>query len=108
MSDIHIVRPHPLTLAEAKKAVQEAAGDLAAEYDLESEWNGNTLHFSRSGVTGTIEVSAAEIELDVTLGFLLRAFRASFEDRIEAHLSQHLAEHSRLAKAAKSKATPKA
>ncbi|MEG0822152.1 MAG: polyhydroxyalkanoic acid system family protein [Burkholderiaceae bacterium] len=108
MSDIHIVRSHHLSLSEAKKAVQEAAGDLAAEYDLESEWKGNTLHFSRSGVDGTMTVSAGEVELDVTLGFLLRAFSASFESHIERHLSQHLSEHAKLAKAAKKTSTPKA
>lgn len=97
MSDIHITRSHHLSLAQAKAAVQEAADDLAAEYDLQSHWKGNTLHFERSGVEGSMKVSASAIELDVKLGFLLRAFRSSFEGHIERHLDQHLGEHAKLA-----------
>ena len=107
MSDIHIVRRHHLTLAEAKQVVQEAADDLAAEYELESEWQGNTLHFSRSGVDGTMTVKASEIELEVKLGFLLRAFRGNFESHIERHLGQRLDEHKAMAKVAR-KTTKKA
>jgi len=92
MSDIHILRAHHMTLAAAKKAVQQVADDLAQEHDLESEWKGNTLHFSRSGVDGTIRVAASEIEIDVRLGFLLRAFRSSFERHIVTHLDEHLRE----------------
>lgn len=101
MSDIHIVRSHHLSVADAKKAVQEAADDLAAEYDLESHWKGSTLHFERSGVEGTMKVSASEIELDVKLGFLLRAFRASFQGHVERHLDEHLGAHAKVAKAGK-------
>jgi putative polyhydroxyalkanoate system protein len=91
MSDIHFVRPHSLTIAEAKKKVQQAADRLADEYDLESEWEGNTLHFTRSGVDGHIAVTAKEVTLDVKLGFLLRAFKTSFEMHIERNLDEALA-----------------
>lgn len=100
MSDIHIIRSHHLSLAHAKKAVQEAADDLAAEYDLESHWQGNTLHFERSGLQGSMKVSAAAIELDVKLGFLLRAFSGKFEGHIRRHLDEHLGEEARAEKTA--------
>lgn len=106
MSDIHIIRNHQLSLAHAKKAVQEAADDLAAEYDLESHWKGNTLHFERSGVAGSMKVGAAEIELDVKLGFLLRAFRGKFEGHIRRHLDEHLGDEARAEKAAAKTAKP--
>jgi putative polyhydroxyalkanoate system protein len=104
MSDIHFVRQHTLSLAEAKKKVQQAADRLGEEYDLESEWQGNTLHFTRSGVDGQIAVTAKDVTLDVKLGFLLRAFKTTFEMHIERNLDDALAgKAGKPAKAAKTR-----
>lgn len=91
MSDIKYRRAHSLTLAQAKKVAQKTADDLAREYDLVSEWEGDTLHFRRSGVDGRLAVTPSEIRLDVHLGFLLRPFKAKFEQHIERHLEELLA-----------------
>lgn len=90
MADIKVVRKHRLTIAQAKKIAQKTADDLASEYDLESEWHGDTLRFSRSGVHGSMAVSAAEIRLDIKLGLLLGAFKARIEHHIEDKLDQLL------------------
>jgi putative polyhydroxyalkanoate system protein len=90
MSDIKFTRRHGLTLAQAKKIAQKAADDLAAAYDLASEWEGDTLHFHRAGVEGRMHVTDSHIDLDVKLGFLLRPFKASFEQHIERHLDELL------------------
>jgi putative polyhydroxyalkanoate system protein len=109
MSDIHFVRQHSSTIAEAKKKVQQVANRLAEEYDLESEWEGNTLHFTRSGVDGHIAVTAKEVTLDVKLGFLLRAFKATFEHHIARNLDEAMAGKSvKDGKAAKSAGAAKA
>ncbi|MFN7571400.1 MAG: polyhydroxyalkanoic acid system family protein [Betaproteobacteria bacterium] len=92
MSDIHYVRRHNLPLAKAKKIAQKTADDMAEEYDLVSEWDGDTLHFRRSGVEGTMHVATQQIALDVKLGFLLRAFKGAFERHIERHLDELLLE----------------
>jgi putative polyhydroxyalkanoate system protein len=91
MSEINYVRPHALTVAQAKKVAQKTADDLAAEYSLASEWEGDTLHFRRAGVDGHMKVTAAEIRLHVQLGFLLRPFKSKFEQHIERHLDELLA-----------------
>lgn len=92
MSDIKYVRRHSLPLKEAKKVAQKTADDLAEEYDLKSEWSGDTLRFHRSGVEGHMHVTASEIDLNVRLGFLLKPFKAKFEQHIERHLDELLAE----------------
>src|SRR5262249_46316536 len=61
MADIKVVRKHHLTVAQAKKIAQKTADDLASEYDLESEWQGDTLRFTRSGVNGSMAVTGSEI-----------------------------------------------
>jgi putative polyhydroxyalkanoate system protein len=90
MSDIKMIKFHSLPIAAAKALVQKAADDLAGEYELASEWHGNTLRFHRSGVEGEMQVTAAEIRLDVTLGWLLRPFRARFVETIEHNFDRLL------------------
>ena len=92
MSDINLVRSHSLSIAKAKALVQRAADGLATEYDLESEWHGNTLRFQRSGVDGQMLVTDSKIELNVTLGLLMKPFKGKFVDRIERDLDKLLAE----------------
>jgi putative polyhydroxyalkanoate system protein len=92
MPDIELVKPHSLTIAKAKAMVQKAADAIAAEYDLTSEWHGNTLHFHRSGVDGQMHVTDSEIRLHVTLGFLLKAFKRTLVDHIERNFDKLMAE----------------
>jgi len=91
MADIKMIKYHALPIARARQLVQKAADDLGEEYDLTSEWHGDTLRFHRSGVEGQMKVTAAEIHLDVTLGFLLRPFKAKFVEHIEHNFDRLLA-----------------
>ena len=91
MSEIKFKRSHHLALKDARKVAQQAADKLGEEYDLQSEWEGDTLHFHRSGVDGHMHVTASHIDLNVKLGFLLSAFRSSFEHHIENNLDKLLA-----------------
>lgn len=90
MSDISLVKKHALPMARARALVQEAADGLAAEYNLQSEWLGDTLRFQRSGIQGVISVLAAEIQLEVTLGFLLKPFRGKFVENIDRNFDKLL------------------
>jgi len=107
MSDIKMIKFHSLPMAKARALVQKAADDLAEEYNLTSEWHGNTLRFHRSGVEGQMQVSDAEIRLDVTLGFLLRPFKAKFVEHIEHNFDHLLAHAARAAKPPAKKAARK-
>ena len=90
MPDIHLARKHTLSVAHAKKIAQKAADDLAEEYDLRSSWDGDTLKFERSGVSGQMHVTASQIAIDVTLGFLLKPFKAKFESHMSHRLDELL------------------
>ena len=98
MSDIKLVRRHSLPLAKAKALAQKTADALAEEYDLTSEWHGDTLRFHRSGVNGHMHVTDSEIRLDVTLGLLLKAFKAKIAGNIERHFDELMASGKRRAK----------
>ena len=90
MPDIKFVRRHALSVAQARKIAQKAADDLAEEYELESEWEGDTLNFARSGVNGAMDVTSSEIKLEVNLGFLLKPFKNKFEQHISHRLDELL------------------
>ena len=52
---------------------------------MESEWDGNTLRFERSGVNGKLVVTKDSVAVDAKLGFLLSAFKP----KIEAHINDN-------------------
>ncbi len=66
------------------------AAQLEREYGIQAHWRGDTLHFERTGVSGTLRVAAKELMIDVRLGFLLMAFRDAIAQAIERNLDQHL------------------
>jgi putative polyhydroxyalkanoate system protein len=92
MSDINLIRSHSLSIPKAKALVQRAADGLGSEYELESEWHGNTLRFRRSGVDGQMLVTDSKIELNVTLGLLMKPFKGQFVHQIGQELDKLLAE----------------
>ena len=100
MSDIKMIKYHSLPLAKARDLEQKAADNLGEEYDLTSEWHGDALHFHRAGVQGEMKVTHTEIHLDVTLGFLLKPFRAKFVEHIEHNFDQLLSGAHKAAKTA--------
>ncbi len=101
MSDIELVKRHSLSIAKARALVQKAADDLTEKYDLTSEWDADTLRFRRQGVDGRMQVTDTEIRLDVTLGFLLKAFKGRLLEHIERTFDTFLAEGAPRARAKK-------
>ena len=95
MSDIKLVKPHSLPIAKARALVQKTADRLAGEYDLSSEWHGNTLHFHRSGVDGQMHVTNSEIRLEVALGFLLKPLKGKLVEYIERDFDEMLTREAR-------------
>ena len=45
MAGIHIERAHSMPLKKARDAAEDFAKRLNEKFELESEWNGDTLHF---------------------------------------------------------------
>ncbi len=82
MADIEISRKHHLGLAAARKAADRMAEDLGRKFGLTGGWTGNTHHFDRPGVTGSLALTEKELHLSVKLGFLLKAMRGPLEAAI--------------------------
>ncbi|MGZ5042729.1 MAG: polyhydroxyalkanoic acid system family protein [Usitatibacter sp.] len=89
MPDIDITRDHALGLDGARAAARAMQDDLSRKFGLTGSWTGDTLHFQRPGVSGSLAVTATTLHLSVTLGFLLRAMKGSIESSVR-HELDHL------------------
>lgn len=94
MAQLHICRDHSLGLAAARKVALQWAQQVEQEFDMQCTYeqgrSGDTLHFSRTGIHGTLTVSKNLFELEAQLGFLLGAFKARIEAEIVKNLDQLL------------------
>jgi putative polyhydroxyalkanoate system protein len=86
MADIHVQRAHTMPLKKAKEAANDFAERIKEKFELDYEWAGDTLNFSRSGASGTLVLTKSDITIDLKLGFLLSAFAG----KIEGHMNDNL------------------
>lgn len=86
MADIDLKRVHNLGMKAARHAADEMAADLGKKFGLAGGWTGNTLHFDRPGVTGTLVLTEKDLHLTVKLGFLLKMMRSSIERAVHEEL----------------------
>ncbi len=88
MADISITQKHKLIHAKAHAAARKVADQLAEEYGLATQWEGNVLSFRRGGVAGTLALRDKEAQLEITLGFLLKAFAPRISAQVARHMKQ--------------------
>jgi putative polyhydroxyalkanoate system protein len=88
MPSIDIKRNHSRPLPEAKKSIERVAEHIAEKFDIRWGWEGNSLHFQRSGVDGYIKVTAKQVHVVAQLGFLLSMLKAPVEKEINRYLDE--------------------
>lgn len=91
MADIKLHREHQLGLEGARAAADQMVAKLKERFGVTGRWDGNDLHFDRSGVSGVLHIAAKAVDLEVTLGFLLKAMRGPIEGAIHEQLDSLLA-----------------
>lgn len=107
MADIHLSREHALGLPEARKIAFKWAEQVEKEFDMACTYEEGTtsdrLSFSRSGVRGTLNVTANEFEISAQLGFLVGIFKEKIEAEIIGNLDALMAQQTPSAKKSKTK-----
>jgi putative polyhydroxyalkanoate system protein len=88
MSSIDITRNHTRPLAEAKKKVERVAAHITEKFQVVSEWQGNTLHFSHGSVEGQIAVTTKLVKVSADLKFPLSMFKGTVESEINRYLDE--------------------
>jgi len=90
MAEIHIERKHNMGLAQARKTAFQWAEQVEEKFDMSCTYEegatADEVSFTRSGVSGTLQVTKDSFVLDAKLGFLLGAFK----DRIEGEIVKNL------------------
>jgi len=110
MADIEIRRAHGMNPKDARAAADRMADKLGKKFGLKGDWDGDTMRFQGTGVTGTLTVSPKDLHIAATLGFLLKAMKGSIEQAVKNELDQLLAAAPAKSSGAKTaaKAAPKA
>ena len=88
MADISVTQVHKLPHDKARAAAQKIAEQLADEYEMALEWVGDALHFQRSGVSGKLLLLDKEATLEISLGFLFKAFAPTIEQKVAAKMKK--------------------
>ncbi len=112
MADLHILREHTLGLPAARKIATAWADQVQSDFSMDCSYAegkaGDTVHFTRSGVNGSLQVTATCFELNAKLGFLLGAFKGRIEAEIVKNLDDLLAPKASAGAASKAGAKPAA
>ncbi len=91
MANINMSYPHPLTLVEARVALQSLAAKLEAKLGVKSAWQGDLLMLERQGVKGSMALTPGLVLVDLTLGMMLMPMKAQIEAEINKQLERCLA-----------------
>jgi putative polyhydroxyalkanoate system protein len=90
MSTIEIHHAHSLSPDQARQAVEDFAIKLGQRFGLDYRWEGDVLHFKRSGVDGHIALLPGALQVNATLGLLFSAMKAPIEQEMRRVLGERL------------------
>lgn len=104
MPQIRVHRDHTLGLARARKVAWKWAEHVEKKYEMECTVlegeTSDTVQFQRSGVSGTMVVTADHFEIEAKLGFLMAAFSGQIQAEVARQLDDALAKEQAKAKKA--------
>lgn len=90
MSTIDIRHAHSLSDDAARDAISGVAKKLEERFEVSTRWEDQTLHFTRAGVEGGIELLPGAVRVKAELGFLLSAMKGMVESEIQRVLTEKL------------------
>lgn len=90
MSTIEISHPHSLPPAQARQAVEDFAVKLGQRFGLDHRWEGDVLHFKRTGVDGRITLQPGQLLVTAKLGLLFAAMKGPIEQEMRRVLAERL------------------
>lgn len=89
MPTIDISRAHLLQAPQARATIDQVTAALRARFALQTSWQGDVLHFRRSGVEGSITLEPDQVHIHAELGLLLGFMQPTIEAEIRRQLDQH-------------------
>ena len=94
MPELKIERAHTLGLTGARAVAERWREQAEQEWGMtcasEPGDSSDSMRFERSGVSGSLTVTASQFDLQLKLGFLLGAYSSKIEEKIRANLDELL------------------
>ena len=90
MPNIDIRRPHQLSIADARAVVDLVAARMHEKFGTTGQWRGDTLEFSRTGISGSIAIGSNSVQVRAQLGLMLAPLKGMIEQEIRHKLDEHL------------------
>ena len=91
MSSIRVTRDHKLGREAARAEVECIARRVSDEFGADYAWQGDTLNFAHSGVSGRISITDDSLDLTIQLGWMLAALKEQIEHQIVGKIDERLA-----------------
>ena len=91
MATIDISRAHSLPMPQAKAKAEELAKGMETKLGLVWKWEGDSIQFhapagAAKGTKGSVDVTTADVRVQVDLPFLLRVMKGTIEEKINEKL----------------------
>jgi putative polyhydroxyalkanoate system protein len=100
MAHLLIEREHQLGLEQARRTATQWVQEAEQKFDMRCTYlqgeHGDEVSFARSGLSGTLQVSATTFRMQAQLGFLLGAFKDRIEAEIQKNLDALIASHAKV------------
>lgn len=93
MAIIHLKQKCNLTHDEARERIEDIARDLKHKLNADYKWDGDSLRFTRSGASGSIDLGDDFVELKIKLSMLLAPMRPKIEKYIAENFQSMLNEN---------------
>jgi putative polyhydroxyalkanoate system protein len=90
LADIDIRQKHALRPEEARALAENVAAKVNKSFPIEYHWEGESLYFTRRGISGRIDLKESEVRIQVKLGLLLRPMKQRVANEIREYLSDVL------------------
>lgn len=90
MARIIVERTHSLGRDAARRKAEQLAANLATDFGVRCQWQGDVLEVKRSGADGRIEVEENRVRVQLNLGVLLSAMGSNIQGQIERALDKAL------------------
>ncbi len=89
MAVIAIKHAHTQPDAVVHAALKQLMAQLKHDYQIDHTWHDNTIHFHRSGASGTLSMHKHCVEVHIKLSMML----GMFEKKIRTSITDYCAEH---------------
>lgn len=90
MARIIVERTHSRGRDAARRKAEQLAANLATDFGVRCQWQGDVLEVRRSGADGRIEVEDNRVRVQLNLGLLLSAMGSNIQGQIERALDKAL------------------